>query len=61
MPGLSLTAAQAARLWNVEQHTAHVVLRMLVDSGFLTRSRAGRYSVARWTTGDGGTSRRVRG
>ena len=47
MPGMSLTAAQAARLWGVEAATAGAILAALVDAGAVTRGRDGRYRVAR--------------
>lgn len=43
MPGLCLTSAQAARLWNLDPQTSQLALHMLVESGFLTRTRQGRY------------------
>lgn len=48
MPGLSLTTAQAARLWNLDPQTSQSVLHMLVDSGFLTQGHNGHYIVADW-------------
>jgi hypothetical protein len=44
MPGLSLTLAQAARLWNVDQRTCQAVLDVLVSEKFLA-CRSGRYSM----------------
>ncbi len=43
MPGLSLTAQQAARLWGLDAHCSEHVLSALVDSGFLRCDRQGRY------------------
>jgi hypothetical protein len=43
MPGLSLTAWQAARLWAIDIGISEHVLQDLVDSGFLRRTREGRY------------------
>lgn len=43
MPGLSLTALQAARLWGLGTLQSEQVLSMLVDSGFLLCDRQGRY------------------
>ncbi|MGE0706007.1 MAG: hypothetical protein AB7P22_18955 [Vicinamibacterales bacterium] len=43
MPGLSLTARQAARLWGFDARRSEHVLSMLVDSGFLRCDRQGRY------------------
>jgi hypothetical protein len=47
MPGLRLTAAQAARLWNVDCHTACGLLQVLADRRFLMQLRDGSY--ARWS------------
>ena len=38
MPGLQLTPAQAARLWNLKPATSAHVLERLVDASFLRRS-----------------------
>jgi hypothetical protein len=35
MPGLQLTRAEAARFWQVDQSTCDLILRALVDEGFL--------------------------
>ena len=43
MPGLSLTSAQAARLWAVDPETTQRVLDELAVAGFLFRNRAGFY------------------
>jgi DNA-binding IclR family transcriptional regulator len=43
MPGLSLTPAQAARLWGLPLHDADGLLRHLVATGFLTRTTTGAY------------------
>lgn len=43
MPGLSLTALQAARLWGLGTLRSEQVLSMLVDSGFLLCDRLGLY------------------
>jgi hypothetical protein len=43
MPGLSLTAWQAARLWDIDIAVSEHVLKDLVHSGFLRRNREGRY------------------
>jgi hypothetical protein len=37
MPGQRLTAAQASRLWDVEQNVGADVLDGLVEGGFLRR------------------------
>ena len=36
MPGLSLTLAQARKLWSVDTATCSEVLSLLVDCGFLS-------------------------
>lgn len=43
MPGLSLTLAQASRLWNLTAIEAHAVLTSLVAEGFLVGDRRGIY------------------
>ncbi len=43
MPGLTLTAPQAARLWNLSASQSQRVLSALVDSGFLVRDARGGY------------------
>ena len=43
MPGLSLTALQAARLWGLGARRSEHVLSMLVNSGFLLCDRQGLY------------------
>jgi hypothetical protein len=43
MPGLTLTLAQAQRLWNVDVATCTEVLSQLVDAGFLCRRPDGAY------------------
>lgn len=43
MPGLRLTAAQAARLWAVDAATCTDVLGRLVEDRFLMRTRSGAY------------------
>ena len=37
MPGLTLTLAQAVRLWSLDTPTCREVLSQLVDTGFLSR------------------------
>ena len=39
MPGLAVTLAQAARLWNVDRRQCLDALEALADEGFLRRSR----------------------
>jgi hypothetical protein len=46
MPGLTLTVAQAQRLWNVDLPTCTEVLSQLVDAGFLCRRADGAYGRA---------------
>jgi hypothetical protein len=50
MPGLCLTLSQAQRLWNLDRETCATVLDRLVETRFLTRSKAGIYgrSVSDW-------------
>lgn len=44
MPGLCLTLTQASRLFGLEQTECQVVLKRLVDEGFLTHNREGLYA-----------------
>ena len=37
LPGLSLSAVQAQRLWNLDSETCHLVLAMMVRETFLRR------------------------
>jgi len=39
IPGLSVTLAQAARLWNADPHECLLALEALSQEGFLRRSR----------------------
>jgi hypothetical protein len=39
MPGLSVTLAQAARLWNVDRRRCLDALESLAKEGFLSRAR----------------------
>jgi hypothetical protein len=41
MPGLHLTLRQATRLWGIDAVTCDVALRILVEDGFLYRTRRG--------------------
>ena len=50
MPGLSLTVAQASRLWALDKERCSEVLANLIDAGFLRCSADGRYR--RHTGGD---------
>ena len=43
MPGLTLTVAQAGRLWSLDQQTCTEVLTELVDTGFLCRNPDGTF------------------
>ena len=43
MPGMSLTTAQAARLWQLSPDTAEVLLAELVQAGFLVRRDGQRF------------------
>jgi hypothetical protein len=43
MPGLSVTAPQAARLWNLDSTTCSFVLMTLVQRGVLKRTASGTY------------------
>jgi hypothetical protein len=43
MPGLHLTAAQARRLWQIRDGECEALLQVLVNSGFLTRTRTGAF------------------
>lgn len=45
MPGLSLTRAQACRLWSLDAATCQKALDHLVSSGVLTTSGQGCYMV----------------
>jgi Fic family protein len=43
MPGLTLTAAQAQRLWGLDRDTCTSLLAALVDAKFLKTTRDGAY------------------
>lgn len=43
MPGLTLTLAQAGRLWSLDQPTCGEVLTQLVEAGFLCRTSGGAF------------------
>ena len=43
MPGLCVTAAQAARLWGLDRTTCSFVLLTLIERGVLKRSPNGNY------------------
>jgi hypothetical protein len=47
MPGLRLTTAQAQRLWGLDRESCQVLLRALVDSKFLYKTRDGAFSLNR--------------
>ena len=46
MPGLKLTAAQAARLWSFDSELCSAVLTALVESRFLVRTRKASFARA---------------
>lgn len=43
MPGLKLTATQAARLWHLDAADSAALLDSMVEAGFLYRARDGAY------------------
>jgi hypothetical protein len=43
MPGLSLTAPQAQRLWGLERDVCNALLGALVEAKFLAQTRDGAY------------------
>ncbi len=43
MPGLTLTVAQAGRLWSLDTPTCNQVLAGLVEDGFLCRKADGKF------------------
>jgi len=43
MPGLSLTVAQAQRLWGLDRTTCEALLETLVEASFLRRTRNGTF------------------
>lgn len=43
MPGLRLTLDQARRLWRLDETACEAVLDMLVNAGFLARTRDGAF------------------
>ena len=47
MPSLSLTERQAQRLWHLEPEVCRLLLKALVDSGFLRQTSHGGYVRAR--------------
>ena len=47
MPGLSVTSAQAARLWGVTKPTCALALMTLVEAGILKRTSHGTYILHR--------------
>ena len=54
MPGLKLTIAQAARLWQLDPASSREFLDALVVDGVLKRKADGVYLVASDATSDGG-------
>ena len=43
MPGLHLTLAQARRLWDLDSEQCRAVLQVLLDDGFLSRTKEGAF------------------
>ena len=43
MPGLSLTESQAQRLWHLDPDACRLLLKALVESGFLRQTARGGY------------------
>jgi hypothetical protein len=43
LPTLSLTFAQAMRLWGLDEATCHCVLDSFIGSGYLLRTDTGQY------------------
>jgi hypothetical protein len=43
MPGLSLTVGQAQRMWQLREHECEMLLKALVEAGFLARTRGGAF------------------
>jgi len=43
MPGLTLTAAQARRLWSLDENTCNEALEYLVTTGFLCKKEGGAF------------------
>jgi hypothetical protein len=43
MPGLRLTQLQACRLWGLDRDTCGLLLSVLVDAKFLSRTRDGAF------------------
>ena len=43
LPGLKLTEAQARRLWALDGHACHLVLRTLIERRFLRRTASSMY------------------
>ena len=48
LPGLSLTARQAQRLWNADSETCQLALDMMVRDAFLRRTPRAQYVRADW-------------
>ena len=46
MPGMQLTIAQAARLWQLDAPVCEAVLNLLVDEGFLLKTSGGAFVLA---------------
>ncbi len=43
MPGLALTLEQAQRLFGIDAACCGLILAVLIEAGFLARTRAGHY------------------
>jgi hypothetical protein len=56
LPRLSLTVAQARRLWAIDEAIALRVLDSYVESGYLTRTSDGRYRRTDYLTGRAATA-----
>jgi hypothetical protein len=48
LPGLSLTARQAQRLWNLDSETCQRVLDMMIRDNFLRRTPQAQYVRGDW-------------
>jgi hypothetical protein len=46
LPGLHLTKSQMRRLWDLDPRTCDAIVEALVNTGFLTHTRADRYARA---------------
>jgi hypothetical protein len=48
LPGLTLTASEAAQFWDLDEMTCELVMGRLYAAGFLVRDQARRYR--QWTS-----------